>query len=128
MNRDELLAADRITDWRGGDRGADVEAPQWLQLLVVKRREGAVECPAEDETTGCRHYPGIIGIIELGRCRDLAGRHIDRRDLAPHALPTSGNPAVPVRAAHAGLIDLELGAAVDAGAIGQMLRWVEGGR
>jgi hypothetical protein len=36
MDRNVLLAADRVADRRSGDRGADIEISLRLQLLVVK--------------------------------------------------------------------------------------------
>src|SRR5437868_9436242 len=82
MSRDVLLAADRITDRRGADRGADVEVPQWLQLLVVERGEGSIEGPGEHEATGGRQHPGIVRVIELANRFHLSGGHVDCCDLA----------------------------------------------
>src|SRR5208282_3229974 len=121
MNGDVLLAVDRVADRRRGDRRADVETPQRLQLLVVEGGEGAVDCAGKDEAAGGRQYAGIIGIVELGRRFDLAGCHIDRGDLATHPFSARPDPAIPEWAAHAGLVDLELGAAVDASTVGQVL-------
>src|SRR6266446_3911446 len=121
MNGNVLLAADRVADRRGSHRRADVEAPQRLQLLVVEGGERAVERAGEDEATGGRQCAGIIWVVELGRRLHLAGRHVDCRNYSPRPLAASGDAAVPERAAHPGLVDLELSAPVIADAVGKVL-------
>src|ERR1700746_1516188 len=124
MDGDELLAANRVADRRSADRGADVEAPKGLQLLVIEGSECAVKCAGEHEASrGCQNA-GIIWIIELARRFNLSGCHVDRRDLASDAFSFVPDPTVPERAAHAGFVNFEGRAAVDTGAIGQLLRRV----
>ena len=78
MDGDELLAADRVGHRRRADRGADVEAPERLQRLVVVSGDRAVDDGGEDEAAGGRQHAGINGVVERAYHLGLAGRHIDR--------------------------------------------------
>src|SRR5271170_1569545 len=124
MDRDVLLAADRVADRWCAHRRADIEVPQRLQLFVVEGSESSVDRAGEYEAPGGCQHTGVVRIVELGRRLYFAGCHIDCRDLTPHPLVARRNTAIPERPAHAGLVYLQLGAAVDPGAIGQVLRWI----
>src|SRR6516225_8416900 len=128
MQGDELLAADRVADRRAGDRRPDIEAPQRLQLLIVKGGDRAVERGAQHEAAGGRQHAGIVGVVELCRRLELAGRHVDGCNHTAEPLVATGDPATPERAAHARLVDLERRATVNAGPVGQVLRRAVRGR
>src|SRR5271165_1920774 len=128
MHCNELLTTDRIANRRCSDRRANIEIPQWLQFFVVERRKRAVERAGEDEATASSQDAGIVRVIGQARGLDFACRHIHSCHLATHPILADADSAIPEWAAHAGVIDFELPAAIDASAVSEVLCRVPRGR
>src|SRR6476661_2878688 len=82
---DVLLAVDRISDGMGIDAGADIDAPQLLQRLVVEDDDGAVEQRGHDQAAGGRERACSVRIRHLLALLDLAGGGIEHDEAAQAA-------------------------------------------
>src|ERR1700733_9604358 len=58
-NGDVLLAVDRVADRRRRDRGADIEAPQFLERVGVIGGELAVHMPGKEEVGAGAGHTGF---------------------------------------------------------------------
>src|SRR6516162_408217 len=77
---DILLAVDRIGDRRGVEAGAQIEAPELLERLIVECHDGAVEQRRYHDAAGGRQRAGKVRIGHLVAQLHLRGRGVDRDD------------------------------------------------
>src|SRR3954470_1538268 len=81
-DRDVLLAVDREGDRRGGDRGAEGEAPELLERLSIIDGDLAAHVAGGKDAAVSREHAGLGWRLELDLVDDLAGLEVHRPERA----------------------------------------------